>query len=38
MQEKYFHSDEVIDYVTEWPQSRFSIFLYDEKNYIFRDN
>ena len=29
MQENFFHSDDVIDDVTEWPQSRFSIFLYE---------
>ena len=29
--EKYFHCDDVIDDVTGWPQSRFSIFLYEWK-------
>ena len=29
MQEKYIHGDDVIDDVTEWPQSHFSIFLYE---------
>ena len=38
MQEKYFHSDDVIDDVTEWAQSYFSIFLYEWKNNIFHDN
>ena len=35
---KYFHGDDVIDDVTERPQSRFSIFLYEWKNNIFHDN
>ena len=35
---KYFHSDDVIDDIIKWPQSRFSIFLYEWKNDIFRDN
>ena len=35
---KYFHSDGVFDDVTEWPQSRFSIFLYEWWNDIFHDN
>ena len=35
---KYFHCDDVIDDVTERPQSRFSIFLYEWENNIFRDN
>ena len=34
----YFNSDDVIDDVTEWPQSRFSIFLYEWWNYIFHEN
>ena len=38
MQEKYFHGDDVIDDVTEWPHSSFSIFLYERRKYIFRDN
>ena len=38
MQKKYFHGDDVIDDVTERPQSRFSIFLYEWKNNIFHDN
>ena len=38
MQEKYFHGDDVIDDVTGRPQSRSSIFFYDGKNNIFRDN
>ena len=38
MQSKYFQGDDVIDDVTEWPQSRFSIFFYEWKNKIFRDN
>ena len=28
-EKKYFHGDDVIDDVTERPQSRFSIFLYE---------
>ena len=35
MQEKYFHGDDVIDDVTERPQSRFSIFLYEWKITLF---
>ena len=35
---KYFHGDDVIYDVTERPQSRFSIFLYEWKNNIFHDN
>ena len=35
---KYFHGDDVIGNVTERPQSRFSIFLYEWKNNIFHDN
>ena len=38
MQEKYFHGDDVIDDVTERPQSPFSIFLYEWINNIFYDN
>ena len=38
MQEKYFNGDDVIDDVTGWPQSRFSIFFYEWKTNIFRDN
>ena len=38
LQEKYFHNDDVIDDVTERPQSRFPIFLYEWKNNIFHDN
>ena len=34
---KYFHGDDVIDDVTERPQSRFSIFLYEWKNKIVHD-
>ena len=34
---KYFHGDDVIDDVTERPQSRFSIFLYEWKNNIVHD-
>ena len=35
---KYFHGDDVIDDVTECPQSRFSILLYEFNNNIFHDN
>ena len=36
---KYFQGDDIIDDVTEWPQSHFSISLYEwKKNNIFRDN
>ena len=38
MQEEYFHNDDVIDDVTERPQSRFSISLYEWKNDIVHDN
>ena len=38
MQEKIFQGDDVIDDVTGQPQSRSSIFLYEWKNNIFRDN
>ena len=38
MQEKIFHGGDVIDDVTERPQSRVSIFLYEWKNNIFHDN
>ena len=37
MQEKYFHGDDVIVDVTERPQSRLSIFLYEWKNNIVHD-
>ena len=35
---KYFHSADVIDDVTEWPQSGFSIFLYEWNNNVFHEN
>ena len=33
-----FHDDDVIDDVTEWPQSRPSIFLYIWNDNIFHEN
>ena len=38
MLKNIFHVDDVIDDVTECTQSRFSIFLYEWKINIFRDN
>ena len=38
MPQKYFHDDDVIDYVTGWPRIRPSIFLYKLNNNIFHDN
>ena len=37
MPKKYFHDDNVIDDVTESPQSQPSIFLYKWNNNIFHD-
>ena len=34
MEKKYFHGDDVIDDVTEWPQISFSISFINEKEYF----